>query len=137
MARDIFHDLVRDGLEREGWTITDDPYRIELDRVNFQIDLAAERLIAAQRDNEKIAVEIKSFLKSSAVTDFYGALGQFLSYRLVLQQIEPERVLYLAVPLDAYCDFFQSTFARLAIQEYQLKLIVYDSEQGGLTRWIN
>lgn len=70
MARDIFHDLVRVGLEREGPTITDDPYRLELDPVNFPIDLAAERIIAAQRDNEKIAVEMKSFLRSSSVTDF-------------------------------------------------------------------
>ena len=137
MAKDIFHDLVRDGLEKEGWTITDDPYRIELEKVNFQVDLAAEKIIAAQKDNQKIAVEIKSFLNPSAVTDFYGALGQFLSYRLVLRTIEPERVLFLAIPLDAYEDFFQSTFAQLAINEYQLKLIIYDSEQGGLTKWIN
>jgi hypothetical protein len=136
MAKDIFHDLVRDGLEKEGWTITDDPYRIELEKVNFQVDLAAEKIIAAQKDNQKIAVEIKSFLNPSAVTDFYGALGQFLSYRLVLRTIEPERLLFLAIPLDAYEDFFQSTFAQLAINEYQLKLIIYDSEQGGLTKWI-
>ena len=137
MARDIFHDLVRAGLENEGWTITDDPYLISLDSVNFQVDLAAERIIAAQKNNEKIAVEIKSFINASAVTDFYRALGQFLSYRLVLQQTEPERRLYLAVPLDTYEIFFQSTFAQLAVREYQLKLIVYNSQYGGLTQWIN
>ena len=137
MARDIFHDLVRAGLENEGWTITGDPYIISLDSVNFQVDLAAERIIAAQKNNEKIAVEIKSFINASAVTDFYRALGQFLSYRLVLQQTEPERRLYLAVPLDTYEIFFQSTFAQLAVREYQLKLIVYDSQYGGLTQWIN
>jgi len=137
MARDIFHDLVRAGLENEGWIITDDPYLISLDTVNFQVDLAAERIIAAEKDNEKIAVEIKSFINASAVTDFYNALGQFLSYRLVLQRTEPERCLYLAVPLDTYEIFFQSTFAQLAVKEYQLKLIVYDSQNGGLTQWIN
>lgn len=137
MARDIFHDLVRASLEREGWTITDDPYFISLDTVSFQVDLAAERIIAAEKDNEKIAVEIKSFLNASAVTDFYGALGQFLSYRLVLQKNEPERDLYLAVPLDTYEMFFQSTFAQLAVREYQLKLIVYDPKNGGITQWIS
>jgi hypothetical protein len=64
-------------------------------------------------------------------------LGQFLSYRLVLKTIEPERLLFLAIPLDSYEEFFQSTFAKLAINEYQLKLIIYDSEKGGLTQWIN
>ena len=137
MAKDIFHDVVRSGLEQEGWIITEDPYRIELDQANFQIDLAAEKIIAAEKDNQKIAVEIKSFLNPSAVTDFYGALGQFLSYRLVLKTIEPQRLLFLAIPLDAYEEFFQSTFAQLAINEYQLKLIIYDSEKGGLTQWIS
>lgn len=83
MARDIFHDLVRAGLAQEGWTITDDPYRIEVEKTNFHIDLAAEKFIAAQKDEQKIAVEIKSFLNPSPNIDFYNALGQFLSYRLV------------------------------------------------------
>lgn len=137
MARDIFHNLVREGLERDGWTITDDPYRVELEKATFQIDLATEKMIAAEKDNEKIAVEIKSFLNQSAITDFYGALGQFLSYRLVLRQVEPDRVLYLAVPLETYEEFFQSTFARLAVDEYELKLIVYDSKQGREIQWIS
>lgn len=60
-----------------------------------------------------------------------------ISYRLVLKTIEPERILFLAIPLDAHEEFFQSTFAQLAISEYQLKLIIYDPEKGGLTKWIN
>lgn len=137
MARDLFHDLVKAALEAEGWSITDDPYEVRLDRSKFQIDLAAERMIAAEKDRTKIAVEIKSFLSPSVVTDFYAALGQFLSYRLVLQEVEPQRILYLAVPLDSYNRFFQSKFAQLAVLEYQLKLIIYDSEKGGIVEWIN
>lgn len=137
MAKDIFHNLVREGLENEGWTITADPYRVKIEKTDFQIDLAAEKFIAAQKGDRKIAVEIKSFLNPSPNTDFYNALGQFLSYRLVLKQVEPDRVLYLAIPLDAYNDFFQETFTQLAIQEYKLKLIVYDSQKGGLTTWQN
>ncbi|MEY3827832.1 MAG: hypothetical protein RLZZ148_2653 [Cyanobacteriota bacterium] len=137
MARDKFHDLVKMGLENEGWMITDDPYKIKFARIKFQVDLAAERIIAAEKDNEKIAVEIKSFLNPSTVTDFYGALGQFLSYRLVLKQVEAERTLYLAVPLDTYEDFFTSEFVQLTINEYQLNLIIYNSVQGGLVQWIS
>ena len=137
MARDKFHDLVKMGLENEGWVITDDPYKIKFARIKFQVDLAAERIIAAEKDNEKIAVEIKSFLNPSTVTDFYGALGQFLSYRLVLKQVEAERTLYLAVPLDTYEDFFTSEFVQLTINEYQLNLIIYNSVQGGLVQWIS
>ncbi len=136
-AKDIYHDLVRFALEQEGWLITADPLTFSFGEVNFQVDLGAERIIAAQKDNQKIAVEIKSFLKSSAITDFYAALGQFLSYRLALETIEPDRLLYLAIPLDTYNTFFQLTFAKIAITKYELKLIIYNSEKGGISQWLN
>jgi XisH protein len=106
MAKDMFHQAVKNALVKEQWTITADPLRFQYGDVNFQVDLGAERLLSADRGNEKIAVEIKSFLNPSAVTDFYGALGQFLSYRLALETIEPDRLLYLAIPADAYRTFF-------------------------------
>ena len=137
MARDLFHDLVRAGLEAEGWVITADPLYLSFGRVNFEVDLAAEKVIAAERGDRRIAVEIKSFLKSSFVTDFYGALGQFLSYRLALQHIEPDRELFLAVPLETFERFFSLEFTQSAVREYVLRLIVYDSERGGLTQWID
>ena len=40
-ARDKFHGLVKDDLENEGWTITHDPYTIDLSFVDFYIDLGA------------------------------------------------------------------------------------------------
>ncbi len=136
-AKDIYHNLVKQALEQEGWIITADPLSFSFGEVNFQVDLGAERIIAAQKDNQKIAVEIKSFLNPSAVTDFYGALGQFLSYRLALEEIEPERLLYLAIPLETYKTFFQLTFPKIAIIKYELKLIIYNSEEGGITKWIS
>jgi len=59
--------------------------------------LGAEMLIAAEREGEKIAIEIKSFLGQSAINDFHGALGQFINYRYALANIEPARTLYLAI----------------------------------------
>lgn len=137
MARDIFHNVVRAALEAEGWTITADPLKFEFGEVKFQVDLAAEKVLAAERRGEKIAVEIKSFLRASAVTDFYGALGQFLSYRLALEVIEPDRLLYLAVPIDAYQNFFRLEFTQAAIKTYQLRLIVYDALAEEIVQWIS
>jgi hypothetical protein len=28
-AKDIYHDHVKEALEKDGWTITDDPYKLE------------------------------------------------------------------------------------------------------------
>jgi XisH protein len=61
-AKDLFHDVVRKALLKEQWTITADPLMIKIEGVTFKIDLAAERVFAAERDGRKIAVEIKSFL---------------------------------------------------------------------------
>lgn len=57
--------------------ITADPLKIRIERVKFEIDLAAEKVLAADKAGRKIAVEIKSFLNSSVITDFHSALGSF------------------------------------------------------------
>jgi hypothetical protein len=137
MAKDFFHDAVKRGLQKDQWIITDDPLELELEEVTVKIDLGAERLIAAERGEEKIAVEIKSFISTSAISDFHTALGQFLNYRIMLEVNEPERLLYLAVPLEAYQTFFQSRLAQIAIQRHQLKLIVYEPITEEIVQWIN
>ncbi len=136
-AKDLFHDAVRRGLEKDNWRITSDPLELEWEEVKVKIDLAAERLIAAERDRQKIAVEIKSFISTSAISDFHTALGQFLNYRIMLEVNEPERQLYLAVPIDAYETFFLSRFAQASIDRYQLKLIVYEPLAEEIVKWIN
>ncbi|MCP2732051.1 XisH family protein [Symplocastrum sp. BBK-W-15] len=45
MAKDLFHDTVRRGLEKDEWTVTDDPLELELEEITVKIDLGAERLI--------------------------------------------------------------------------------------------
>jgi XisH protein len=137
MAKDMFHQAVKNALVKEQWTITADPLRFQYGDVNFQVDLEAERLFSADRGNEKIAVEIKSFLNPSAVTDFYGALGQFLSYRLALETIDPDRLLYLAIPADAYKTFFQLAFTQEAIRKYQILLFVCEPINEVILQWIN
>ncbi|MGH7963303.1 MAG: element excision factor XisH family protein, partial [Candidatus Binatia bacterium] len=103
--------------------------------VALYIDLGAEKVIAAEREGQRIAVEIKSFSGPSLVADFHTALGQFLNYRLALEAQDPERQLYLAVPLDAYATFFTLPFVQTAIHRYQLKLLVYDGQNEEITQW--
>jgi len=61
-ARDFYHDIVRNALVKDGWTITHDPYPLKLGRKDSLIDWGAEKIIAAERGNDKTAVEIKSFV---------------------------------------------------------------------------
>ena len=91
-AKDIFHDAVRNGLEKEGWVITEDPLEIEIGGVEMYIDLGADRILAAERGVEKIAVEIKSFVGTSNISQFHTAVGQCFNYQIALEIQEPERV---------------------------------------------
>ncbi|MFZ4657602.1 MAG: XisH family protein [Caldilineaceae bacterium] len=135
-SRDAFHEAVVDALDKERWIITNDPFFIEFAQVEMYIDLGAEKLLAAERGTRKIAVEIKSFLGSSAISEFHTAVGQFMNYRLALSNLQPDRTLYLAVPVDTYNEFFVTQFGQLAIQYYQLKLIVYDVPKKEIVRWL-
>jgi hypothetical protein len=135
--RDIFHDAVKNALVKEGWTITDDPLFLEFGGVDMYVDLGAEKLVAAEKDGQKIAVEVKGFVGASIISEFHRALGQLMNYRLALNVQNPERVLYLAVPLDIYESFFMLVFGQTAIQSYQLKLIVYDEKKEVIIKWLN
>ncbi|NEP29761.1 XisH family protein [Moorena sp. SIO3I6] len=134
-AKDIFHNTVRLALEKDGWLITKDPLYIKVGGSEMYIDLAAEQLIAAQKDNQSIAVEIKSFLQESEMSEFHVALGQFLNYRLALKQTLPNFVLYLAVPTDTYNTFFRRPFIQDALEEYQLKLLIFDPKTEEISSW--
>ncbi|MEQ8754145.1 MAG: XisH family protein [Coleofasciculus sp. G1-WW12-02] len=135
VAKDLFHDAVKNGLEKEGWVITDDPLRIRAGRVDMRIDLGAERLIAAEKGEEKIAVEIKSFITPSNISEFHTAVGQFLNYRVALEEQQPDRVLYLAVPLGTYQTFFNLPFVETIIERFQLRLLVYEPKDEVVLEW--
>ncbi|MFN6465072.1 MAG: XisH family protein [Nostoc sp. DedVER02] len=136
-ARDRFHELVRTALEKQGWVITHDPYHIDLGFVDFYIDLGAELLLAATKDEQKIAVEIKTFLAPSTISEFHTAIGQFINYRIALEDNDPERQLYLAVPLDVYRRFFRYPFIQTVIVRNQIPLLVYDTEKQEIAEWIS
>ncbi|MFN6539546.1 MAG: XisH family protein [Nostoc sp. EkiNYC01] len=136
-AKDIFHNAVKYALEKDGWLITEDPLYLDYGGVEMYIDLDAEKLIAAERDGNKIAVEIKSFISSSTISEFHTALGQFINYRTALSQKEPERQLYLAVPAITYETFFKLELVKIVIQLQNMKLLIYDPELEVIEQWIS
>lgn len=137
MARDIYHDLAKQALIKAGWQITHDPYTLPIGGQHLYIDLGAEKVLAAEKEGQKIAVEIKSFLKPSPLSDLEQALGQYLFYRSLLQRHEPYRIIYLAVPLNAYKTVFSSVIGRIMIEDHHLKLMVFDTDTEEITQWIN
>ncbi|MEG5058831.1 XisH family protein [Microcoleus sp. A2-C5] len=134
-AKDAFHEVVKIALQKDGWQITHDPYTLQAGTLELYIDLGAEKVVAAEKDGQKIAVEIKSFTGPSKISQFYTALGQFISYRAALQKQENERILYLAVPGNVYDSFFTMGFIQSLVKQNQIHLIVYDIEQEAIAQW--
>jgi XisH protein len=137
MAKDIYHDSVRIALEKDGWMITDDPFIFRLDRVSFRMDLGAERVISAERDSEKIVVEIKTFIQTSFIHAFHEATGQYDNYLLALEEIAPERLLYLAIPEDIWNGYFQERFIQKVINRKNIKVIIYNPTEDIIVQWKN
>lgn len=134
-AKDAFHEVVKIALQKDGWQITHDPYTLQAGTLELYIDLGAEKVVAAEKDGQKIAVEIKSFIGPSKISQFYTALGQFISYRAALQQQETDRILYLAVPSNVYDSFFAMGFIQSLVQQNQVHLMIYDIEQEAIAQW--
>lgn len=137
MARDKYHELVRTALEDLSWNITDDPLRLEVRGRAVNIDLGAEKLIGAEKNGQKIAVEIKSFISHSSITELYHAIGQFEIYELALEEVEPNRELYLAVPEHVYGSLLQEFLAEKAIKKLGIKLLIYSITTSSIVQWID
>ena len=134
-ARDLFHQAVREALKKEDWHITHDPLTLQVGGVEMLIDLGAEQLLAAEKAGQKIAVEIKSFVKLSAIYEFHLAVGQYRNYHLALSKEDPQRVLYLAVPVDTYEQFFALPFVQEALVYNEIVYLVYDVQAKVIVRW--
>lgn len=135
-ARDRYHAIVKTALVKDGWTITHDPYTLPSGRRNLYVDLGAERLIAAERGAERIAVEIKSFLRDSEVADLEDALGQFVLYRSALRRQDPARRLLVAVPLDAFESVWSDDVGRDVMEDENIPLLVFDPTEEVIKRWV-
>jgi hypothetical protein len=137
-ARDIYHDIVIKALEHDGWTITADPLRLTYGQRDFDVDLAAEHAtVAAQREDRKIAVEIKSLGDRSPMRAFEQAVGQFVVYRMVLHEREPERQLYLAIPEAMYQSLLTDALGELAVRQLGLCLFTFDLRTERIVQWID
>ncbi len=137
MARDKFHQEVKTALQDEGWLITDDPLYVKIGNIPMLIDMGAEKIFGAERNGEKIAVEVKTFSMASFITSFYEAVGKYVVYREALFEIESDRTLYLAVPLDMYDEYGSETLVKRVFTVNKIKLIIYEPKSKIITSWLN
>lgn len=133
--KDQIHEAVRNALLKEGWKITHDPLFIEYGQEDMYVDLGAERLLAAERDTEKIAVEIKSFVGTSTLTELHNALGQYQVYLAVLEKIDPQRRLFLALSQTAFDELSAMDTFALVVERFGIALLVVRIAEEEIAQW--
>ncbi len=135
-ARDLYHDTVKNALTKDGWTITHDPFKLPVGIRDSFVDLGAQKLVAAEKDTRRIAVEIKSFLSPSLLHDLETALGQFTLYRAFLHRMEPDRTLYLALPEATMEGIYADKIADVLFDEKLVETVTFDPDEEVIVRWI-
>jgi hypothetical protein len=112
-ARDFYHETVKTALIKDQWVITHDPLTLKLGKKDFYVDLGASHLLAAEKVDCKIAIEIKSFTGRSDIDDLEKALGQYVLYQDILAEL-----------------------GKLLLRNRRLKLISFDPKQEVIRQWI-
>jgi hypothetical protein len=135
-AKDIYHDTVKRALQKDGWIITHDPFPLQIGRKRLSADLGAERLINAEKGTQKIVVEVKSFVGRSDVKDLEQALGQYILYRQVLNEMGIDRSLYLAISQPIFNSVFTIELGQVLLKNQIIKLIVFDDKSEAIVQWI-
>lgn len=134
---DLYHNQVKQALTKDGWLVTDDPFTLDYKGIRLYADLGAEKVIAAERENQKIVVEIKVFNSPSLITELEKTIGQYNVYRSLIKRIEPQRALYLAITEDVYEEFFCLEPIQEIVGDQNISLIIFDPNQEVITQWIS
>ncbi len=136
-AKDIYHEAVKQALWKDGWQILKEDYTLEYGGDNLYADIAAEKSIVAERQNQRILVEVKSFLGRSFINDLEMAVGQYIIYRDIVEVKGLDFQLYLAITKDVYNVGFQKKLAQMIVERNQVNLLIFDPNQEVLEEWIN
>jgi hypothetical protein len=138
MAKDIYHKAVIEALLKDGWIITHDPLVLNHKNLGakLEIDLGLEKVIIANKESQKIAVEVKSFLKASMVSEFHSVLGQYLNYLVGLEVVGSDRVLFIAIPLKIYEKLHKLGLFALSTKRFSVNIVVFDTDNNSISEWV-
>ncbi|MCU0476995.1 MAG: hypothetical protein MUC99_12980 [Anaerolineae bacterium] len=136
-AIDICEPQVVHALEKLGYQVTHQPYAIRLNQPREPLLFADLRLVST-RDTTRgiIVVEVKCFASGRNVLDeLYGAVGQCMMYRTILEQVEPDAMVYLSVPRSVHQAKLNNQSVIRLMREARLGFLVVDLETEEVVSW--
>ena len=135
-ADDAIKPAVVSALIKEGWTITHDPLTLDYEEVSVAIDLGGERLLAAERGLEQIAIEVKTLFGASPVREYRDTLGQYELYQMILEDLAPDRRLYIAMSEVSYQRLLNMRAFQRLFAKRPLPLIIVRLTSEEIVQWI-
>ncbi|MEO8396955.1 MAG: element excision factor XisH family protein [Chloroflexota bacterium] len=132
-AKDRYHNAVAHALIKSGWSITSEQVFVKFYERHLWIDIQAERI----ENQENILFEVKGFQNLSSPVEYLETvIGQYLLYQAVLEDLEINIPLYLAVPAAAYQGILSEEIGKVAIRKAAVKMLVFDPVSEEVLEWI-
>ncbi|MEW6212157.1 MAG: element excision factor XisH family protein [Acidobacteriota bacterium] len=135
--KDLYHDIVKEALVKDGWQITDDPFLIGFRGTLLFADLGAEKVVGVRNRRSKISIEVKVLSEPARFAKFECAVGQYVVYRRLMMSLQLQRDLYLAISYNVFTNFFQKRPAVMeVVNGEQIHLLIFDSRRKEIVQWI-
>jgi hypothetical protein len=136
-ALDQCHYQVVRALKKEGWVVEEKPLKLVSNSRSRHvfIDIFAWRPSNGLTEQMLLA-EVKCFPETTNEnTELYTALGQYIVYRAILEELGRDVPLYLAVPENIFRDTFDP-IAKKATRDNRVKLMIVNLDTETIVRWI-
>lgn len=136
-TQDLYHDVVKNALRKDGWRITHTALQLKVGIHSRAGELWEGPLLAAEKDERKIAVAVNSFVGRSDLADLAQTLGQLALSRPRLHVMELDRILYLAVRQATYSAWFAGGDSELLLERQHTPLLVFDPRTETIVQWVS
>ncbi len=132
---DQCHDQVKRALQKDGWRIVEEQAPMVLGNRRAFIDLRGTRAINGSR-LQMMFLEVRCFPDSQNTNhELYTAVGQYILYRAMLNELEVDVPLYLSIPESIFNDLYDAPVQRV-VRESQIKIVVVNLDQERIVQWI-
>ena len=134
-AFDQCHEQVVHALQKEGWRLEQSSVSLFFDDRYAYVDMRVSR--GSNGNHEQILLlEVKCFPdKDSTTRDLYTAIGQYLVYRAMIQELRKPYGIYLSIPHLIFDEIFDVSVMRV-IQETRINIVVINLESETIVKWI-
>ena len=130
--KDNYHDTVITALRKDGWSRIKEQLPLTISTRTVWVDIKAQNTT----NGEIIVVEIKGFENIRSPIDYFeDTVGQYMVYRIILEEKGLDYPLYLAVPHQAYSGFFREEIVKVVIEKLDIKLLVFDTNLEEIVLW--